>query len=87
MSMGTFTVNLNTILQALILFALLGGVRGIYTKLKELADKITLTNGNIIKLQTWKTEHEKSEKEHYDEFKADRKTLWEKMDTLISKAK
>jgi|TARA_Y100000034_G_scaffold135929_1_gene209848 hypothetical protein len=69
-------LDLNTIFQGLILFGLVGGIRGVYTRFTKLNDKVDQINGGLKEVKVWQTEHVKLDDIEHGAAKEDRRDLW-----------
>ena len=76
------TLNLNTILQALIIFGLVGGIRGIYTRFTKLGEKVDTINMGLKEVKVWKNEHQKADDSNHGDAKEDRRDLWSAVNEL-----
>jgi hypothetical protein len=57
----------------------------IVDSVKELGGKVHETNGRVIKLETGIADHIKHDDERFDESRADRKDLWERLNNTVER--
>ena len=78
-------IDLNMILQALMIFGLVGGIRGIYSRFADLNKKVDTINGGLKEVKVWKTEHTKLDEQNHDTAKEDRRDIWDAISNLRNK--
>ena len=73
-----FTLDLNTLLQAIAIFLIIGGIKGIFS----INAKVSTICTRLGKIETWQTGHEKIDDERHAEAKTGLASVWERLNQI-----